>query len=323
MMFMILFKYIYIYKLFFLYFLKFQKLNYIFKKRLLKKKFFYANAVTFNLTNFFFFKKVTYLFFKKRYFLIKYWRNLKRKIFKTFLKNFYKFFILNLFFFKNLTTKFPKFHNFKHKYLSIFLNNIIKKNFFKKKYLHKYFYHIFLKKFNTLKKYFRSNISDISLFNIKKKNFKKFFKFFVKCNNINFFYIYFYQLKHLIFKTTFFFNWFTLIYFINNYGVYINGTLCQNNSFFINPNSIYTIQLNWSWFYYYYYVSWYKYYKIQKKRISHINWLFFFRKYIQKKNYKTYPKWLYVNKTFKWLVPFFLEVSMFILTFFILPFFFN
>lgn len=65
MMFMILFKYIYIYKLFFLYFLKFQKLNYIFKKRLLKKKFFYANAVTFNLTNFFFLKKWLTYFLKK------------------------------------------------------------------------------------------------------------------------------------------------------------------------------------------------------------------------------------------------------------------
>lgn len=262
--------------------------------------------------NFFFFYKSNFIFFKKRFLLIKYWKNLKRKLFKMFNKFFFKnFFFKNFFknelFFKNFSTI---------KYSLLFLKFLKKKFFFFKK---KSFYTIFLKKFNSLKKIFKYNISIVIGSSIKNSFYKQFFKIFIKINNINFFYLYFYQIKNIIFKATFFFHWHNLIQYIKIYGIFINGVLTNNLNFFINPNCLQTLQFTWSWSFYFYYILWYRYYKILRKKIKHVKWLFFFRKYVQNKNIKVLPQWVVNNKYFLWRIPFFLEVNLTILTIFILP----
>lgn len=304
--------------IFFIFLKRKLKLN---KKKKFFKTFFKKNLNFFPL-KFFSSKNIFYFLYKKRFFLIKYWKNFKKKFFHRFLKyTFKKFFILKFFrkFYKSKSAKYlianqtliPK------KMYKFFKSKLNLKKFFFRRVLN-----IFLKKFNFIKIFFKRNIQTFTLFSIKNEGFKNFFFNFFRCSNLNFFFLFFFQLKHLTFKTSFFFNWSYCNHYIYNYGVFVNGSFLNNPSSLIKPWSITTLQINWSWLFFIQYFMFLKYYKIQKKRVLFLNWLFYIRRYIQFRTPKfKYPNWKNNIKRFSFSISVFLDVNFLQLVFFYIPIF--
>ena len=309
-------------KLVILYFMFFKKRKRFLKRRKKKKYFlkkFIRRRLFIFLRNFFFSKKIYFLKFKKRYFLLKYWRRLKRKFYRTFIKYSHKSFFFSRFFKRFEKLKFPWFRISKTHLWPFLVKKTLKKKFILKK-RRRSFSNIYLKKFNWIKTFLKRNLNQVKWFNVKSNLIKNFYSNFIKINNFNFFCMYFYQLKHLLNKTRFFFDWLSCFKYISKKGVYVNGVLCTNPSYFIVPSKVNTLQLGWSWFYYFNYIWAYKFFKKKKKKVSHLNWIFYMRKFVQRKTPKYIPsRWVRYVKKFRWITPKYLEVIFLSLTFFMLP----
>ena len=271
----------------------------------------------------YFFKKQFY-FFKKRYLLIKFWKNFFQKSVKVFFRRNLNYFFTAQYMRRQNKLRKPWYRFISKIYYSIFLKKKIKNLFFKSFFLKKTIWQIYLRKFNFLKKYFFSNINQYFYSNCNNSKFLKIFlnlKFF---SNINFFLLHYFQLKNIFYKICFFFNWVSAIAYITHIGLFINGLKCQNILFFCNPLVFNTYQLVWSVSFYRFFIIWYNYYIWQRWQIPKINWLYFFRRYVQKKTYRyNLPKWIYKWRGFIWCISKLFEVSFISLSFFILPIYWN
>ena len=313
--------YIYIY-MWVLYFFLFKKKKFTFKKKnfFLKKKFFSY----YHIYLFIYFKIKQYCFFKKRLLLIKFWKNFFKKIIKLFYRKNFNHYFFYLKFNFNSKVKNPNFLYVKnHLFLKFFYYKLLfHLNFKKLKY--KLLWNIYLRKFNNLKKYFLANLKQFFFIPIHLYQYKKIFLIFQFYSNINFFLLIFYQLKNIFFKICFFFNWHISLIYLKLKGIFLDGLYCCNYLYFCNPYKFITYQLIWVNKFFFIYCVWYNYYCWQVSQIAKINWLYFFRRYIQHKTYRLFlPKWIYKLHNFYWGIPLFLEVSFITLSFFLLPIYFN
>ena len=255
------------------------------------------------------FKKKTYFnFFKKRLFLFKYYRRLARVFFRRFLKTFSK----------------KKFFLQKNK---LFKNEplVIKKS------IQKIFYKINLKKRNRKINFLRrykyfiiKNASYFFNFNFSIKNYKLFFKKFKNFRNYNFFSIFFFNIYNIVMLSKLFFNKHFLVNFFKNQGVYVNGVLCRNIFFLVDFSKINFLQIIWSKSFFRYFINWYRHFLFKKTFFKRVRWLFFFRRVIQRKNYKSsFYKWMVKTKKVFFYKPEFLEIDYCTLSIIQIPLFFS
>lgn len=311
-------KKIYICLYFWLFFLK--------RKSFIRKNFFLNKIIYHSYMQYLyvFLKKQQFCFFKKRLLLIKFWKTFIKKLLKLFFKKSFNYYF---FYFTYKFVKTFKKPNYiylkKFIFLKFFLNKLTSFCYFKN-LKSKILWNIYIRKFNVLKKYFFLNIRQFFFMILHLYKYKQIFLTFQFYSNINFFILIFYQLKNIFFKICFFFNWNISILYLKTRGLFISGIICLNYIYFCNPYFLLTYQLIWSNNFYYIYWLWYSYYNWQVMQLTKINWLYFFRRYIQYKTYRLFlPKWIFQLHNFYWFIPLFLEVSFITLTFFLLPIYFN